>query len=599
MPLTPVEEIKQKLDILEVVGEYVRLHKAGRNHKGLCPFHTEHTPSFMVNQEKQIFHCFGCNKGGDMFSFIGDIEGLDFPETLRLLAQKAGVTLRRQNPDWESKKTKLLDILRLAADFYQLALLKSHEGERARQYLTHRHLTEEVIAAWYLGYSSEQWDTLLNFLKRKGYTEQEMESVGLVVRRENGTGYYDRFRGRIIFPIHDVHGQVIGFGGRIVEQLENTAKYINSPQTSLYNKSEVLYGLHKAKEEIRKQQKVIVVEGYMDVIGCHLVGFKNVVASSGTALTDEQVRQLKRYAPTVILSFDQDAAGEVAAWRGIEVALAQGMNVRVLTVPFGKDPDEACHEDPAAFGKAIEAAQPVMDYYFSSALKRHSPETVEGKKALANTLLPFISRLPDSVEQIHYTQKLADIIHVPEEVLRQRLVPVKKTPQTSSKKAPERQGKAPETRANALVSDRFTLLSERMIALILAQPRLLPQAKLDLTPELLSPEVHQGVYKSILDWYDRGQIGDLVVELQTQAHSAALLPRLLLLSADQFESLDSEQATIEFAQLIKEFQLQAVMQRLRSVQQELISAERQHDEARLQQLIDESQQLTQHISRLE
>lgn len=592
MPLTPVEEIKQKLDILEVVGEYVRLHKAGRNHKGLCPFHTEHTPSFMVNQEKQIFHCFGCNKGGDMFSFIGDIEGLDFPETLRLLAQKAGVTLRRQNPDWESKKTKLLDILRLAADFYQLALLKSHEGERARQYLTKRYLTQAGIESWALGYSSEQWDTLLNFLKRKGYTEQEMESVGLVVRRENGTGYYDRFRGRIIFPIHDVHGQVIGFGGRIVENLENTAKYINSPQTSLYNKSEVLYGLHKAKEEIRKQQQVIVVEGYMDVIGCHLAGFTNVVASSGTALTDEQVRQLKRYAPTVILSFDQDAAGEAAAWRGIEVALAQGMNVRVLTVPFGKDPDEACHEDPTAFGKAIEAAQPVMDYYFSSALKRHSPETVEGKKALANTLLPFISRLPDSVEQIHYTQKLADSIHVPEEVLRQRLVPVKRQAQSSSKKAPE-------TRGVPLVSDRFTLLSERMIALILAQPRLLPQAKLDLTPELLSPEVHQGVYKSILDWYDRGQIGDLVVELQTQAHSAALLPRLLLLSADQFESLDSEQATIEFAQLIKEFQLQAVMQRLRSVQQELISAERQHDEARLQQLIDESQQLTQHISRLE
>ncbi|MEK7540462.1 MAG: DNA primase [Patescibacteria group bacterium] len=596
MALTPVEEIKQKLDLLDVVGEYVKLTKSGRNHKGLCPFHSEKSPSFMVNQDKQIFHCFGCNKGGDVFTFIGEIEGLDFPETLRLLAQKAGVTLRRQNPAWQNQKTKWMDLLRLAADFYHLSLVKSHEGERARKYLDGRFLTSEVIEQWNMGYSSEQWDTLLQFMKRKGFAEKDLETLGLVVRRESGTGYYDRFRGRIMFPIQDMHGQVIGFGGRIVQALENTAKYINSPQTPVYNKSEVLYGIYQAKEHIRKAGVVIVVEGYMDVIGCHLAGFKNVVASSGTALTEEQVRQLKRYAPTVILSFDQDAAGEAAAWRGIEVALAQGMNVRVLTVPFGKDPDEACHADPQAFAQAIKEAEPVMDYYFSSAVKCNSPATVEGKKALAQTLLPFISRLPDTVEQIHYTQKLADLIHVPEEVLRARLVPVKKTASTPVSQAAARLQTPVQVTTPA---DRFTLVSERILALLLTHPRLLPQAKLDLLPEFMVTPEQQTLYTAIISWYDRGQLGDLSSELESDAQIAAQLPRLLLLSADQFETLDSEQAATEFAQLIKEFRLQAVMKRLRTIQQELISAERQQDSKRVKQLTDESQQLTQQLFNLE
>lgn len=592
MTLTPVEEIKQKLDIVEVIGERVRLTKAGRNHKGLCPFHSEKSPSFMVNQDKQIYHCFGCNKGGDLFSFVQEIEGLDFPETLRLLAQRAGVTLRRQNPEWQTQKTKLFDLLRLSADFYHVALAKSHEGERAREYLKGRFLTPEAIEHWNLGYSSEQWDTLLQFMKRKGYTDKDLESVGLVVRRDSGSGYYDRFRGRVMFPIQDVHGQVIGFGGRILDAQASVAKYMNSPQTPIYNKSEVLYGMYQAKESIRKLGVTIVVEGYMDVIGCHMAGFKNVVASSGTALTDEQVRQLKRYAPTVILSFDQDAAGEAAAWRGIEVALSQGMNVRVLTVPFGKDPDEACHEDPAAFARAIEEAQPVMDYYFSSALKRVDPETVEGKKSLANTLLPFISRLPDTVEQIHYTQKLADLIHVPEDVMRIRLVPIKKTPTPML-------AKTGTTAKAAVLGDRFLLVSDRILALILAHPRLLPQAKLDLSPEFLVTEAQRGVYKGILSWYDRGQLGDLNTELQQDSQIAAQLPRLLLLSSDQFESLDSEQAATEFAQLIKHFRLQAVLKRLRTIQQELISAERQQNDARVKQLTDESQRLTQQLLQLE
>lgn len=593
MALTPVEEIKQKLDILEVVGEYVRLTKAGRNHKGLCPFHSEKTPSFMVNQDKQIYHCFGCNKGGDLFSFIQEVEGLDFPEALRLLAQKAGVQLRRQNPAWQTQKTKWLDVLRLAADFYHVALVKSHEGERAREYLKTRNLSSEVLERWNLGYSSEQWDTLLQFMKRKGYAEVDVEQVGLVVRREKGSGYYDRFRGRVIFPIQDIHGQVIGFGGRILDQQAATAKYINSPQTPVYNKSEVLYGIHQAKDSIRKAQATIVVEGYMDVIGCHQAGFKNVVASSGTALTDEQVRQLKRYAPTVILSFDQDAAGEAAAWRGIEVALKQGMNVRVLTVPFGKDPDEACQEDPKAFAQAMSEAQPVMDYYFSSALKRVDPTSVEGKKSLANTLLPFISRLPDTVEQIHYTQKLADLIHVPEDVLRKRLTP--------SQSGQLVQDKRPNTKARGTQApaDRFSLLSDRILALLLAQPRLIPQAKLDLDEHFLVTQAQCGVYKSILNWYDRGQLGDFQNELEHDPETAAQLPRLLLLAADQFESLESEQASIEFSQLIREFRLQAVSQRLRTIQQELISAERQQDSHRVKQLTDESQRLTQQLSSLE
>lgn len=600
MPLTPVEEIKQKLDVVEIIGEYVRLTKSGRNHKGLCPFHAEKSPSFMVSQDKQMWHCFGCAKGGDIFSFVQDIEGLDFPETLRLLAQKAGVTLRRANPAWESKKTKLLDMLRLAADFYHIALAKSHEGERARQYLNGRFLTATTIERWHLGYASEQWDTLLTFLKRKGFTPQDMDSVGLVVRREQGTGYYDRFRGRIIFPISDIHGQVIGFGGRIVDAAAHTAKYINSPQTSIYNKSEVLYGIDQAKESIRKQNTVIVVEGYMDVIGCHQAGFTNVVATSGTALTDTQVKILKRYAPTVILSFDQDPAGEAAAWRGIEVALAVQLNVRVLTVPFGKDPDEACHQDPAAFAQAIKHAQPVMDYYFSSALKRVDAKSVEGKKSLVQTLLPLISRLPDTVEQVHYVQKLADMIRVPEDVLRQKLRSLQK-PATTPRHQPAQTSaeNRPEKAQAVALSSRFFQLSEILLALLLTKPRIVPDARQLVEPTHLTTEFQQEVYKSIINWYDRGHIGELQAELEQDTRIAAELPRLLLLGSDQFESLDDTQAKQELRGFIRELRLHSITERLRTIQHELISAERMQDDSRVKQLTDESQQLTQQLSQFE
>lgn len=431
-PVDPIEQIKQRIDIAELVREFFPLQLAGANYKARCPFHQEKSASFMVSTSKQIWHCFGCNEGGDIFSFMMKMEGLDFPESLRLLAERAGVKLERQDPRIASQKNKLLDILDLTSRYFHQALLKSPKSASARKYLERRGIGSDLIDEFRIGYALPDGDHLYQFLISKKCTPQEIIQCGLAIQREQGYGCYDRFRDRIMIPIRSVHGDVVGFGGRILSAQEQAAKYINSPQTQLYDKSAVLFGLDMAKHEIRKNDAAILVEGYMDHLAVYRSGTKHVVASSGTALTTEQLKLLKRFTHNLSFSFDMDVAGGQATRRGIELALKEGMNVRIIQLPrdeagkpIYKDPDECIARDPEMWKQAVAKQLPFVEYLIRQTVTSETLRDGFAKKKAARELLDIIRLLPDRIEQDHWIGVLAQELSVSHAILWEELGKIK------------------------------------------------------------------------------------------------------------------------------------------------------------------------------
>lgn len=414
-----VDEIKQKLDVAEVIGEYLSLTKAGRNLKARCPFHAEKTPSFTVSPERQIWHCFGCNEGGDIFKFVMKMEGLEFGDALRVLARKAGVVLKKQDPQVQSQKKRLYEICELSARFFGVQLQKSLLGQKAQKYLKERSMKEEIIKFWRLGFAPADWHALSDFLKKRGYKDEEIFQAGMTVETNPSTSsgykFHDRFRSRIIFPIFDIQGQVIAFGGRIFGPAadEETAKYLNSPQTPLYDKSRVLYGLNNSKTEIRSSDLCLIVEGYMDLIMSHQAGVKNVVASSGTALTETHLIIIGRYTKNLAMAFDSDIAGDTATKRSIDLALKQDFNVRVLPMK-DKDPAEVVKKNSKEWLEILNLSQSVMDFYFASTFAKFNRETLEGKREIKKILLPVIKLIASKTEQTHWLNQLAARLRVRE-----------------------------------------------------------------------------------------------------------------------------------------------------------------------------------------
>ena len=417
-----IEEIKNKLNVLDVVGGYIKLSKTGINYRGLCPFHSEKGPSFFVSPGRQMWKCFGCGKGGDIFEFIKDIEGVEFGDALRLLANKAGVELKRENPEIVSERKRLYEICELACSFFEKQLGNSAYGKDAKEYLLKRGITEESLKKWRLGYSPDTWQGLSDFLVGRGYSRDEIIRAGLAVQSEKGNNPYDRFRGRIIFPILDLNSQVIGFTARIFKDIDKKemAKYINTPQTILYDKSNVLYGLNFAKVSIRKNNQCVLTEGQTDTIMCHQAGFENTVAVSGTALTPRHLNTLKRYTDNLLLAFDMDLAGDGATKRGINLAESQGFNIKVVDTYSGaKDPAEIILEKPENWEESLKKARTIMDFYFESAFKgmgsdKNDPKV---KKEIGKIILPAIKRLQNRIEQSHWIQKLADKLGVSQEAV--------------------------------------------------------------------------------------------------------------------------------------------------------------------------------------
>jgi len=415
-----IEQIRRKVDIVELIqGSGVALKKAGRNFKGLCPFHEEKTASFMVSPERQIFKCFGCQEGGDVYGWLMKREGMEFGEALRTLADKTGIKLKSFRPTKEQElKDKLLEINHLASEYYHYLLISHKLGKKGLQYLMKRGITKASIKAFKLGYSADEWEGLQNFLvKKKGYRTQELEMAGLVIKGKRG--YYDRFRGRIMFPLFDHRNRVVGFAGRVMEKStgRQAAKYVNSPETSLYHKSEILYGLEKTKELIKKKDKAVVVEGEIDAISSYQAGVKNVVAIKGSALTERQVELLKRFTENIVLALDADTAGDRAARRGIELAEKAGLSVRVINLKYGKDPDECAQKSAKLWKESVKEAVPIYDFYIASALDRYGVKSPEGKRKISNELVPILAEITNQVIKAHYVKKLAQVLKVGEEAV--------------------------------------------------------------------------------------------------------------------------------------------------------------------------------------
>lgn len=411
-----IEEIRINNDIVDVVSEYVRLEKRGKNYFGLCPFHREKTPSFSVESGKQIFYCFGCGKGGNVFHFISLIEKLDYIESVKLLADRAKILLPENDDAEQAEKAQLkqniLNINLLSARYYN-EVLNSRLGEAALTYLGRREISENTARKFGLGYSTEEWDGLYRHLKDKGIGEEHILHSGLVMKSSKGK-LYDRFRGRLMFPIFDVRGNVIGFGGRV---LDNTLpKYVNSPETAVYSKGKHLYALNFAKNSDSK--KLIVVEGYMDVISLHQRGISNSVASLGTALTESQGRILKKYSEEVIISYDADTAGQAATQRGLDLLSDIGCNVRVLTVPDGKDPDEYIRRNgPNGFIKLAESALSLVEYKIKVLRSEHDLSATEGKIAFLNKAAAVLSKVDNVMEREMYIKKLSREYEISEEAI--------------------------------------------------------------------------------------------------------------------------------------------------------------------------------------
>ena len=406
--MSAIREVKQRIGIVELVSEYVALQKSGRNLKGLCPFHSEKHASFFVFPEQQTWHCFGaCGTGGDVLSFVMKKEGVEFGEALRLLADKAGISLKpREGRDRAAAEESddLFEINEAATEYYHHLLLSAKAGEAARSYLARRGMTPETVKVFRLGFSPDSWDAMKGYLLGKGYTEKRITEAGLTVEKEGG-GSYDRFRNRLMFPICDIQGRVTGFGARALD--DSLPKYINSPQTRVFDKSSILYGIDKARSAIRKRGSVIIVEGYTDAITAYQNGWQNVVASMGTSLTGKQVGSLKGLTSNIILALDADLAGEEATLRGRAVLAHSNAEAEVILLPSGKDPDEVIREDPALWEKLVEKAMPVMDFAFQSVLGKINVEKAREKSLAMQKLQPLIYEMSDLTQRFHYVDKLA------------------------------------------------------------------------------------------------------------------------------------------------------------------------------------------------
>jgi DNA primase len=437
-----VDDIKDRVDVVEFISQYVPLKKAGRNYHGLCPFHADTTPSFVVFPDGQRWYCFGaCGTGGDIFTFLMKKENLEFSEALRILAQRAGIQLAPRT-EGQKKADERRDLLHQinssAAQYFHHLLLHSPQAQPVREYLQKRQVREETWRDFQLGYSLAEWEALRQHLLEKGYEEEGIFEAGLTVERDGG-GYYDRFRGRLMFPIHDAKGRVVGFGGRALD--DSGAKYVNTPQTPIFDKGSLLYGIHQAREAVRDQGTAVIVEGYVDVLMAHQHGFKNVVASMGTALTENQVQALRQLTKSFTLAMDADAAGEQASLRGLEVVKKHygvehrqspeireayrhiwlkryvDANIKVITMPEGLDPDDVIRSDPEQWSRLVEGALPLMEYYFHVASADRNLESAEGKSGLVHQLLPLIGEIGDAIERAHYLQKLAGLVRMDERLL--------------------------------------------------------------------------------------------------------------------------------------------------------------------------------------
>jgi len=604
---SPVDEIKSKLSIEDVLSGYLHLQRAGRNLKACCPFHNEKTPSFMVSPERQFWHCFGCNEGGDIFTFIMKMEGLEFKDAIKLLAERAGVKLKTMNYSASGKKGKIMEILKFSKKFY-VECLKIKTGLKAYQYLKDRGLTKESIDNFELGYAPDSWDILSKFLVKKGYSEGEIFDSGLTVKKDSG-GYYDRFRGRIMFPINNISGQTVGYSSRIMPgKDESQAKYINTPETLVYNKSSILYGLDKAKMKLRSSGECIMVEGNMDVIASHQAGVENVVATSGTALTDIQLKIIKRYTDNINFAFDVDAAGIKAAKRGIELAIQEGMNVGVIQVPEGKDPADCVKNDPKLWRDVAIKPKKIMEFYFDIVFAKNDPKDVEGKKVIAKELMGVIAKIANKIEQSYYVRQLSQRLDVEDSILTEMLNEEnKKKGKDFNIKKNKNEFESKKINQNT----REAQLQERLMGFIVLYPQYFKTIFPDLE-SLFEKGAYEEVFLILKKYYNsekgltqevirmmRRSIGEDATIGQEKGKMLEFKLEAASLRVETELEDSSEDASREIANTINMLKIQSLKNKNQRIEADIKSAVRNKDMKSIKILIEEQDRNNKKICELE
>lgn len=579
-------EIKHASDILDIISESVILKQAGRNHMGLCPFHSEKTPSFMVNPEKQIYKCFGCGESGDVFSFLMKKNGLTFPEALKFLGGRYGIELpspemtpvQKQN---YQEKERLISINQLALSFYRQQLFDKTHGQSAMAYLTKRGFSRETIDRFELGYVPDGWDNLVNSFSRKNVPLGMAEKAGLIVSKENNR-YYDRFRDRIMFPIYNMNRQIIGFGGRIIQDKKSQAKYMNSPETPLYHKSSSLYGIDHARSKCRETNTVYIVEGYFDLIALSQHGIENVVATLGTALTRDHVKILKGLASVIYLVYDSDQAGLKAAERGLLIFLNEGVDAKIIVLPAGQDPDSFIfHDGPEKFKQLAQNAFSAMLFLIDSAVRRHGL-SIEGKLRIVNEMVPFLSEIRDFVARALYVKELSERTGIDERAINEKIMTIQKP--STSPAAPVRALHEPALKKESstwpeIKTDKWRM-ERQMISMVLQCPEMIPEFK----------------NRQLIDYFENAtlrHIGERILECENQG-GRTTSDLITLVEDDLLKQIITDLAMGEEAVWVKEGCLQLIEQFItikkrarNSLSQRIKMAETQNDDSLLESLLKE------------
>ncbi|MDP2939901.1 MAG: DNA primase [Candidatus Omnitrophota bacterium] len=582
IPEDIINQVLDRVDIVEIISSYLPLKRAGRNFKALCPFHHEKTASFTVNPDKQIYHCFGCGVGGNVFNFVMRQERMEFPEAVEMLAKKLGINLPK--PEFKNQHTlnlnqQLYKLNELACDFYHQTLCELPQGKIAFVYLEKRKVDLATIKRFKLGFAPDKWDGLLNFIRGKGIGLSLLEKSGLIIAKENKDGFYDRFRNRVSFPIFDIKSRIIGFGARLLESSES-AKYINSPETPIYIKGNNLYGLNFSKDAIRDKDFAIIVEGYLDFITPFKAGIENIVASLGTALTEEQIRILKRYTHNCIMLFDADSAGELATLRSLDILLEEGMNVKVATLPSGFDPDSFVNKFGAEpFKEIIKQAKALFEYKLDLCLNKFNCKEVEGKSRIAGEMLPTVNKFPNAVLRFGYLKKLSEVLSVDEQAL---LIELKKLKQSN----PYFSSKDKETSFKKLSA---TSSVEKMILkLLLAENKFIEQFKDNLDISDFEDSCMKEIITAILDFVSQGKevtAHKLINRLESRIAHETISE---LCTQDDLLVVDKEKVFKECLERLKKERLKA---RCKQLQQEIHLAEASGNNEKAYKLFTEYNQL--------
>jgi len=591
--MSQIREVKDSTNIVDVIGERIKLDVSGINFRACCPFHSEKTPSFFVNPSLQRYRCFGCGANGDVLDFLQNFEGVTFYEGLKTLADRAGITLKDvQRTSEDEEREVLLEILNLAKEYYHYILTTHQQGQIGRDYLKQRGTNAESVKLFQLGLATDSWDSLLNDLHhKKKYALDLIEKTGLILKGKSGK-YYDRFRGRLMFPLKNHRGQVVGFSGRLLDNNPKEAKYINSPETLLYHKSKMLYGYSELFREIKKKEQIIVVEGEFDVISSAQVHVNHIVAIKGSALSSDHVQLFSRVAKTVILALDSDAAGIKATERSIKLVQSQGMDLRVIDLKHAgysaKDPDELSSSDPAAWREASGASVSVYEYLMNHALDMYDPKLPDGKRKIVNYLAPIFSHIDHAVEKEFYVNKLAKVLNVRESLLLADLerfanVPSAMTSPTVSPTSQEANEKAPATPKN------LRQLSEAYLIFLLfnfKQEEIKEHAKA-LADITWSSSGFTQIIQAVKDWQ-----GDFVLDKFAKALAEDLKALLMeaLLNQDYEANLKQAEVADEWRKTLKMVQQEALLAEIALLNKEISQLDSSQErtpkeEARLDELL--------------